>query len=80
MENNSQLSVYIGKDKGSSTGISSNAAYLHDNVTINSSLLNTSSQNSFQWLSIDSFQLSNNSNVTFIKNGTMGLAKSFFSY
>ena len=80
MENNSQLSVYIGKDKGSSTGVSSNRAYLSDNVTINSSLLNTSSQNSFQWLSIDSFQLSNNSNVTFIKNGTMGLAKSFFSY
>ena len=80
MENNSQLSVYIGKDKGSSTGISCNNAYLSGNVTINSSLLNTSSQNSFQWLSTYSFKLSNNSNVTFITNGTMGLEKSFFSY
>lgn len=80
MENNSQLSVYIGKDKGSSTGIKSNGAYLSGNVTINSSLLNTSPEKYFQWLSVGSVKLSNNSNVTFITNGTMKLPDSFFSY
>ena len=46
MKRNSQLSVYIGKDRGSSTGIECGGAYLSDNVTINSSLLNYDSTKS----------------------------------
>ena len=80
MKGNSQLSVYIGKDKGSSTGIECQGAYLSDNITINSSLLSLSSQQlNPQWLYPHyNVKLSNNTNVTFITNGTMELPDNFF--
>ena len=82
MKGNSQLSVYIGKDRGSSTGIECGGAYLSDNVTINSSLLNYDSTRSVpQWLYPNSrVELNNYTNVTFITKGTMELPQNFFSY
>ena len=81
MKGNSQLSVYIGKDKDSSTGIQSHVAYLSDNITINSSLLPLSPQKlSPKWFYNIHFKLSNNTNVTFITNGTLELPENFFFY
>ena len=81
MKGNSQLSVYIGKDKDSSTGIQYDVAYLSDNITIISSLLPLSPQKlNPKWFYNIHFKLSNNTNVTFITNGTLELPENFFFY
>ena len=82
MKGNSQLSVYIGKDKGSTTGIKWEGAYLSDNITINSSLLTLSSQQlNTQWCyPLLYVKLSNNTNVTFISNRNVELPEKFFFY
>lgn len=81
MKGNSQLSVYIGKDRGSSIGIECGGAYLSDNVTINSSLLNYDSTKSVpQWFYNSRVELNNYTNVTFITKGTMELPENFFSF
>ena len=82
MKGNSQLSVYIGKDRGSSIGIECEGAYLSDNVTINSSLLYYDSTKSVpQWLYPHfRVELNNYTNVTFITKGTMEFPENFFSY
>ena len=84
MEDNSQLFVYIGKDKGRSTGRECNGVYFSPKVTINSSLLNSTSSNPRQvpqWLySSFTFKLSNSTNATFIANGIMEFPNDFFRY
>ena len=80
MSGNSQLSVYIGNNEGSSYGIRCQKILLSDNVTINSSLsnVNDDSENP-QWFLAGEISLSNYTNVTFITNGTMKIRDSFFN-
>ena len=81
MKGNSQLTVYIEKDGGSSTGIECESAYLSDNVVINSSLLNYTSKISHpQWFYTHKVELSHYTNATFITKGTLELPENFFSY
>ena len=79
MEGNSQLSVYIGNEKGYFYGINSNME-LSGNVTIASSIFNKE-QSSERWINpLNMIKLNNNTNATFISNGTMKFHPDFFKY
>jgi hypothetical protein len=80
MTGNSQISLYIDKYKDESYGIRCGSLYLSDNTTINSTLLNSSNTLTNHWLLSGNFELSNNTNVTFITKGTLTLPNDFFNY
>ena len=80
MEGNSKISVYLGKEEGWLTGIKCDNIFLSGNVTINSSIL-SKLETDVEWISPFSYiDLSNNTNVTFISNGTMEFPDEFFQY
>lgn len=81
MEDNSQLSIYIGKNNGTSSYAIKSGVYLSGNVTINSSVQNLNENSIYlpQWLS-GGVTLSNYTNATFISNGTMEFHKNIFKY
>ena len=80
MEGNSQISVYLGNEEGRLKGIKCENIFLSGNVTINSSILSKEESN-VEWIyPYSSIRLSNDTNVTFISNGTMTLPDEFFSY
>ena len=79
MEGNSQLSVYIGNEKGDFYGIGCGMK-LSGNVTIASSIFNKE-QSSDRWIKpLHTIRLNNYTNVTFISNGTMKFHRDFFYY
>ena len=80
MEGNSQISVYLGNEEGRLKGIKCENIFLSGNVTINSSILSKEESN-VEWIyPYSSIRLSNDTNATFISNGTMTLPDEFFSY
>ena len=82
MKENSILSIYIENLKSYSTGIDCDVINLSGNVTINSSIIDLSSQksNKNKMYSGFSFDMNDYSNVTFISNGTLELPEDFFVY